>query len=202
MTLPKAIIVEIDGVLADHSHRLGFIYPKYRNDVTEWTNNSQLEVATYYVYSDGSNNYETRKIWKPDYEAFYDAISEDKCNEWCKKILTGLYNEGCAIIFVSDRPEKIRKETEIWLERWCEADFMWESLFMRPDFLTIYRKDDGTYPPLEMKPDHRPAHEVKLEIYDHEINGIYDVLFVLESDPESVKMYRDLGLTCLDVGRK
>lgn len=82
------------------------------------------------------------------------------------------------IFFVTGRFEKYREETEAWLTKHGIENF---KLFMRKD--NDFRKDTV----------------YKKEIYQKNIHSDYDVLFVLEDRDQTVKMWRDFGLTCLQV---
>ncbi len=195
MTIPKAIIVDLDGTLCDHSHRLHYIgkstYHRYNGKLIEWIGEYSGQ--------------------KPDYESFYAAMSEDGVNEWCSEIIQsmrfrfGEKNKEVDVIFVTERPEKYRNLTIKWFVNKFQALSQFTGLFMRPDLLPDPRKLPGNENYggcFSIYPDHRPAHEVKREIYESEIKGKYEVIFAVEDDPDCVEMYRSLGLTCLDVGRK
>jgi len=210
---PKAIILEIDGVLADNSHRLHHITGEYFRD-------------------EKTKEYPTLKPFvKPDWDSFYAAIGRDKINKWCEELIWRFWetidgqNDGLhrtKIIILTGRPQKYRKQTKEWVFDCNIGEYM---LFMRPDFLpspssmvTICHhcdpKRDKSAPTMDVgtnclcmvkddrKPDNRPAWEVKKEIYEKDIRDKYDILFVIEDDCECVTMYRGLGLVCLDVGKK
>jgi hypothetical protein len=201
MTLPNCLIIDLDGTLCDHSHRLKFI-------VDPWEEKKKLNILRPDEF----------KKWKPDYDSFHAALSEDKCNEWCKELIERFYQEcyehlGREIIFITGRPERYRKQTQIWIDRKIIGE---NQLFMRPDFLPkcdlckSYQDGPATFDSLincnackndffTRKPDHRPAHEVKKEIYEREILGKYEVLFVLEDSDRCCQMYKELGLTVLQV---
>jgi hypothetical protein len=60
----------------------------------------------------------------------------------------------------------------------------------------------GVYPmALLMRPqdDMRPDHEVKRELYEHHIRGVYEVIAVLEDRDAVVQMWREMGVTCFQV---
>lgn len=80
-------------------------------------------------------------------------------------------------IFVSGRKETARANTEIWLEQ------------------------HGFNAPLIMRAskDNRPDWVVKREIYLSQIYPYYRVLFCLDDRQQVVDMYRDLGLTVMQV---
>lgn len=85
------------------------------------------------------------------------------------------------IIFVSGRSAEWRDETADWIcKNLAMFDVRW-SLFMRP------------------RGDNRPDDVVKKEIYDAHIRDVYNVLFVLDDRDSVVRMWRDQGLTCLQV---
>jgi predicted kinase len=82
------------------------------------------------------------------------------------------------IIFVSGREDKFRDKTVKWLSN---LGFAGKLLLMR--------KTD----------DMRNDAIVKKEIYDSEIKGKYNILFCLDDRDRVVNMWRELGLTCLQV---
>ncbi len=82
------------------------------------------------------------------------------------------------IILMSGREDSCMLQTKKWL-----ADFqvLYDSLLMR--------KTD----------DHRKDSIVKKEIYEDNIQGKFNVRFVLDDRDQVVEMWRELGLTCLQV---
>lgn len=114
----------------------------------------------------------------------YDASTceNDEANRPVLELI-GAYNYHMryTTIFVSGRMDKYREQTEKWLNRNVVGYSNRMPLFMR--------KTD----------DYRKDFEVKEEIYHLEIEGIYDVQFVLDDRDQVVKMWRGLGLTCFQV---
>lgn len=109
------------------------------------------------------------------------TISNDKVNPAVGNILEVYAHQTLfplQIFFVTGRFEKYREETETWLHKHGISDFQ---LFMRG--VNDFRKDIV----------------YKKEIYQNSIQKDYEVLFVLEDRDQTVKMWRDLGLTCLQV---
>jgi hypothetical protein len=47
--------------------------------------------------------------------------------------------------------------------------------------------------------DYRPDEIVKRELYEENVLGNYDVVGVIDDRSKVVKMWRELGLTCLQV---
>jgi len=82
------------------------------------------------------------------------------------------------IILVSGRKEKFRNQTLQFLN------------FYNIKFLELFMRKDN---------DDRKDSIVKKEIYDNEIAGKYNILFVLDDRDQVVKLWRSLGLTCLQV---
>lgn len=209
MSKPKAIICDLDGTLCDHRHRLHFV------DASE------------YLYKETVERSKTANIFqvppfKPDYESFYAAMDKDGVNEWCLSLLHAYIGEEnwtlhllekesrrleMNFIFITGRPERYREKTEKWLQK---LDFSPQDLgcidcklFMRPDFIELERWTNKASNNVCMgkikRPDNRPSAEVKREIYLKEIQGKYDVIFVLEDSIECAEMYKSLGLTVLRV---
>lgn len=86
------------------------------------------------------------------------------------------------IIFMSGRDEVCRTETQIWLR---DRGFGAHKLFMRPSL------PDGIQQPKDSI--------VKLALFDEHIRHNYDVQFVLDDRQQVVDMWRNLGLTALQV---
>ncbi len=86
--------------------------------------------------------------------------------------------EWTDIIFVSGRNDKFREVTRKWLD---DRGFKIYPLFMRKD--GDFRKDSI----------------FKKELYDNEIKGKYNIEFVLDDRNQVVEMWRQQGLTCLQV---
>jgi predicted kinase len=107
----------------------------------------------------------------------YDGASCDKdfVNEPVRSILQA---SGNAIVFVSGREDKSKPQTLAWLEK---HGISFDSLHMRKSG------------------DMRKDSIVKQEIYEEFILDKYNVAFVLDDRDQVVKVWRDLGLTCLQV---
>ena len=107
----------------------------------------------------------------------YDGASceKDLVNEPVRSILQ---TSGKAIVFVSGREDKYKTQTLAWLEK---HGIKFESLYMRKSG------------------DMRKDSIVKQEIYDQFILDKYNVAFVLDDRDQVVRVWRDLGLTCLQV---
>ena len=107
----------------------------------------------------------------------YDAslCEQDLVNEPVRSILQ---TSGKAIVFVSGREDKYKPQTLAWLD---QHDIKFDRLYMRKS--GDLRKDSI----------------VKQEIYEQLILNQYNVAFVLDDRDQVVRVWRDLGLTCLQV---
>lgn len=107
----------------------------------------------------------------------YDASSceNDLVNEPVRSILQ---NSGKAIMFVSGREDKYKPQTLAWLAKHSIS------------FASIHMRKSG---------DSRKDSIVKKEIYEEFIFNKYNVDFVLDDRDQVVRVWRDLGLTCLQV---
>lgn len=87
------------------------------------------------------------------------------------------------VIFVTGRKEKYREVTQKWI--------FTQSIVNKLQFSykLLMRKTDDT----------RKDFVVKKELYDTEIKGKFNVIFVLDDRNQVVKMWREIGLTCFQV---
>lgn len=84
----RAIIVDIDGTLANIDHRLVFMKEK---------------------------DTDSEKSQKKDWKNFFANIPGDTVNEWCKEIMSAFFDTN-QVILCSGRPDDYQKVTEDWLE--------------------------------------------------------------------------------------
>lgn len=107
-------------------------------------------------------------------------VHTDKPNEpviWAVEAMDAL---GVEVIFLSGREDSSHKETAQWLSTHVWVD-NYVGLFMRPT------------------DDKRKDSIVKRELFDKYVRNQYNVLFVLDDRNQVVDMWRELGLTCLQV---
>ncbi len=113
----------------------------------------------------------------------YDPTSgEDILNDPIANILEVYDNQKAfdvSLILISGREERYREHTIRWLEKYGITNY--KKLFLRKNG------------------DRRKDFVIKKEIYNNFIKNRYDVLFVLEDRDQVVKMWRDEGITCLQV---
>ena len=89
-TFPQKSVVlcDIDGTIADTSHRLHYVKKP----------------------ADADEN------WKKDWKGFFSQMEGDPVRQDVQNMLIQLYNEGYTIIFMSARPENYREATLRWLQ--------------------------------------------------------------------------------------
>ncbi len=113
----------------------------------------------------------------------YDPTTgEDMLNNPVANIIKVYNNQKTfpvELILVTGREDKYKDYTEKWLQKHgithCKHLFMRKTGDFRKDFV------------------------VKKEVYEEFIKGKYEILFVLEDRDQAVKMWREEGLTCLQV---
>lgn len=212
MTLPKAIICDLDGTLCDHRHRLHFVDKDAFSKTCPFTKDTTASEVSEWI--------EKCNDWKPDYHSFYSAMDKDEVNKFCRFIIN--CTQYCTpTIFITGRPKKYRQITQDWIFYsgvFTNVDALNSyKLFMRPDFLPCEipnwksghllkpsEHDDRCFIDYDgsiksRRPDHRSSHEIKREIYEREVRGKYEVLFVLDDSEKCCEMYRELGLQVLRV---
>ena len=120
---------------------------------------------------------------KKDWTSFFSEIHNDKVNEAIVSIYKAfLFNNQYKVIILTGRPERYKSDTLMW--------FYSKSLMYYNDVT----EDCFLFRP---NGDYRDDDIVKKEIYEKKIKPKYDIIFVVEDRNRVVKMWRDLGLTCL-----
>lgn len=110
-----------------------------------------------------------------NWKNFFEQMTNDTPNEWCVEICNRFY--PMEILFITGRPDSYRQITDEWLGRYH---------FFEPALLYM-----------RARKDFRADHIVKKEIYEKHIQSKYEILFVVDDRASVVKMWRELGLVCL-----
>ena len=108
----------------------------------------------------------------------FARVGEDSLNDRVHDAFVRLTPGKTHCLIMSGREEKYREVTEAWLQG---HNVFFDKLFMRPTGDT--RRDDI----------------VKRELFDTYVRDNYHVTCVLDDRDRVVRMWRDLGLTCLQV---
>lgn len=110
----------------------------------------------------------------------WDRVGDDDPNQPVIDLVGIFHRAGYPIVFVSGRDEVCREATEAWL---------YDHYVSHPSSLLFMRR----------RKDNRPDSEVKAEIYEQQIKGVYSVKYVIDDRDQVVRMWRALGLTVLQV---
>lgn len=108
----------------------------------------------------------------------YGKVESDKLKEVVADIVKLHSVSGFTVIFISGREDVCHQQTLNWLHK---HELPVDALYMRK------------------AGDHRKDYIVKLEIFNQHIRDKFNVRFVLDDRDQVVKMWRELGLTCLQV---
>ena len=108
----------------------------------------------------------------------FKSAENDLLNEPVANLIKMYKDAGNKILIVSAREEKFQPLTEDWLKKYS---IPYDHIFLRSD--NDYRADDI----------------IKKEIYEQKIKPHWDIGVVLDDRNRVVKMWREIGLTCLQV---
>lgn len=167
----KVVIFDIDGTLADCSHRKTYLNLCRNCNETEEFHTDPAE-----------NECEQFIPGKKDHKIFYSKTSEDTpiwpVIQWAQQC----HSFGYVVLIVSGRPTDVAGDTTVkWLDHY---GVMYKHLFMRA------------------AGDFRDDRIVKQEILDKILKWIDkdQILFTVDDRPRVIRMWRDNGLRCFDVG--
>ena len=105
-------------------------------------------------------------------------VHEDTVHAHILDLVTALARDGYDIVVMSGRENSARQVTEAWLN---DNDIPHAALFMRATG------------------DHRPDPVVKAELFDAFVRPVWAVQGVLDDRTRVVRMWRSLGIPCLQV---
>lgn len=121
----------------------------------------------------------TLALFSKDVSPYDRDFSKDEVNEAVKVILERMSEYGAEIIVMSGRNGKFKGVTEAWMKA---HNIPYNAIFMR---------DEN---------DKRNDTIVKQELYEQNILGKYNVMFVLDDRPRVVKLWYSLGLPVFRYG--
>lgn len=110
----------------------------------------------------------------------WGRVSEDSPNSGVIEIVKALVSVGFTPVFLTGRKEAAYDDTLKWIRG--HFDFT-----VAP---TLIARDDD---------DDRPDSKVKYEMFDNHVRSNYNVVAVLDDRNSVVKMWREIGLTCMQV---
>lgn len=190
------IIFNLDGTLADHSHRQHFIDPFLNPDYEE-----QITNHNGYRYKEWIHKRDVllsdppkRKKFISDEKAYYEACDKDMPITQTIEILKQfMMNDGLDKSFDieiwTDRPESVRQKTIEWLVKNIE----------------IYPYNLGYFDSiLKMRPvrNYMPEDQLKKFWLDEAIAAGKTIEFVFDSDQESTQMWKRRGIFVFDCNQQ
>lgn len=111
----------------------------------------------------------------------WSRVGEDKPNRPVIDVVQALIAMGHEVRYVTGRMEQCRDSTVAWLREHVASATHPSDLYMRPDG------------------DYTPDDRLKREIWRRDIRDRYDVAGVIDDRARVVAMWREIGLTCLQV---
>ena len=114
-----------------------------------------------------------------DWDNFFSQLHLDEPILVVIEKIKELKREGKEIVFLTGRPEKYRKPTDAWLEKYFDQNYM-----------LIMRKDG----------DVRNKSTTKEEMLKLNFD-LKDIYKVYENDPELIDLWRKLELSVVDVNK-
>jgi hypothetical protein len=219
LTKQKIILCDIDGTVADISHRLHFIDDEIRiGDIVYLKNwpfskNNPGLVRVIIKADDGKLFYEVAfkapihmitnqlgealllkdylRKQKSNWKAFFEACPNDA--PLVKNVqLVNVLSLSYPVVFMSGRPEDYRSTTIQWLRKNCLG-----GMYRKPEDTN----NEASITELYMRPsgDTREDYIVKEELYHKYIEPYFDSVVVLDDRTQVVNMWRKLGLNCWQV---
>jgi hypothetical protein len=180
------IVFDLDGTLADCSHRRHFI-EKPENAKRVFTDLVETETGTIlkldYLYPDKSK-------WIPDWKSFYEACDEDEpiqpVIDIYKKIAESW--DATSIRIWSGRCDSVRNKTQEWLIKSLSP------ISMRNWNKNVWEKC------LKMRPagDSTPDDELKERWLDEALAQGKKIEFVFDDRPKVIRMWRRRGIFVFD----
>jgi hypothetical protein len=117
-----------------------------------------------------------------DYDSFYEDSFDDEPIPEMVDLVYNLYLQGYSIVFCTGRRESCREKTLAWFDKHFEPEMaQFCTLLMRPN------------------KDHRHDTKVKPELLSNAGIELDSIAFILEDRSSMVKIWRELGLICLQV---
>jgi predicted kinase len=122
----------------------------------------------------------------------YWKCTSDIVMEPIKEIMFGLLRSNVVshIIFLTGREDSGRTAASLWLETQVGVDWNQIPVFYQIPVFHLCMKATG---------DHRPDFETKRELFDNHVRDKFYVVAILEDRSKVVNMWREMGLTCLQV---
>jgi len=108
----------------------------------------------------------------------WDKVKLDSPNQPIIDLVQILRDTGLKVVITTGRDGVALNDTKAWL---TSHGVVYDAIFSRPEG------------------DYRPDTEIKKEIYDDHIKNTYNIIYVIDDRKQVVEMWRELGLTVLQV---
>jgi hypothetical protein len=120
----------------------------------------------------------------------WSRVGEDTPNDPVLRVVIALLEADYDVIFMSGRMDTAdcRRQTELWLGVQIGQHF--PVFCMKSCCSPLFMRAEG---------DYRPDSVVKRELYETHVKPYYDIVGVIDDRGSVVRMWRELGLTVLDV---
>ncbi len=181
----QTVIFDIDGTLADLTHRVGWIHVGAPCPHCHGTGNIPIQVSEAGIhrvkYTDARCLFcEDGKIVKKNHDEFYDRVLLDEPIEAVINWIRACYEDYYVLIVSGRSPEKSGEDTIIWLKH---HSIPYHHLLMRRSY------------------HHGPDDEEKQLILDDILKMIpkEDIAFVVDDRPSVVAMWKRNGLKVFPV---
>lgn len=112
------------------------------------------------------------------YDTEFEKLIQDSPNKPVIEVIRCLWEKRYKIIYITARDASGEEGTREWLRLFA------------PPYINLY---------MRKRNDFRKDSIVKKEIYEEKIADHHDVLCVFDDRPQVVEMWRELGLTCMQV---
>lgn len=182
------VIFDIDGTLADATHRL------------HWIKDTAYFVTRRVKVRDPDEQAQ-HGLWRdqvvPNWEMFLDEdlVFQDSPIPESWAIMWGLLKSAHRVIFITGRNEETRISTEAWL-----ADDRCPIRKQSASYLRVQAMPKRELPIyMRSKNDRRPSHEVKRDLLKQARADGYDPKMVFEDRIDDTRMWREEGLRCFQV---
>lgn len=186
------IIFDLDGTLADCSHRRHFVDPRYCKECKRFLDESIRYDLGWHCYypCDSVTHKDDLENFKPDWKRFYEACDEDKpiqpVIDIYKKIAESW--DATSIRIWSGRCDSVRNKTQEWLIKSLSP------ISMRKWNKNVWEKC------LKMRPagDSTPDDIIKERWLDEALAQGKKIDFVFDDRPKVIRMWRRRGIFVFD----
>ena len=172
----KCYLFDIDGTLADGSHREHFIRPEPKVEEAAKPKAKRVKVTDMPDAEEPKPLKE--EIVAKDWDAYFDACHLDSPIEAILTLARSLQDAGEVLVFVSGRSDIVRIKTQRWL---AAQGLNYDNLYMRK------------------AGDHRNDDVIKIEMLAEIRARGFAPVMAFDDRNRVVKAWRDAGIPCAQV---